>query len=301
MISTILHSRHFLASLRVPGHRNRFLALACIIGFLLVAGSAAKANCIDVPLLTVDTKEEGDGVILFIPQPLVLDATITSHLTLENLASPMGQDFTIDLHQYTDRSRPFVFERVKVIDPAKGYKYNVDYKYRVGNLNGRPDMTYIYQLPYRPGEVHMVTQSYFGDFSHQRGTDEEYAVDFDMPIGTPVLAARDGIVVEVVTASDQGGAEAKYKKCRNEVAIRHADGSYAVYAHLSHNGSVVRVGDRVAAGDLIAYSGATGFCSGPHLHFCLFVSTSGTSCKSFPVIFRTRFGDLPKLEPQFVF
>jgi murein DD-endopeptidase MepM/ murein hydrolase activator NlpD len=194
-----------------------------------------------------------------------------------------------------------VIERANVIDSAKGYKYNVDYKYWVGNLHGKPDQTYVYQLPYRHGEQHLVSQSYFGDFSHQRGSTEEYAVDFDMPTGTPVLAARDGIVVEVETTSNEGGAEEKYKKCRNEVAIRHADGSYALYAHLRQNGAVVKVGDRVTAGDLIAYSGATGFCSGPHLHFCLFVPISGTTCRSFPMIFRTRYGDLPKLEPDIVY
>ncbi|MFK0229966.1 peptidoglycan DD-metalloendopeptidase family protein [Streptomyces sp. NPDC090303] len=78
--------------------------------------------------------------------------------------------------------------------------------------------------------------------------------DFAAPAGTPVSAVTAGSVV----GSDPSPAYG------TNVQIRHDDGTYTLYAHLS--GRTVGVGDRVAAGDLIGYVGSTGTSSGPHLH-----------------------------------
>ncbi|MDT0346828.1 M23 family metallopeptidase [Streptomyces litchfieldiae] len=80
-------------------------------------------------------------------------------------------------------------------------------------------------------------------------------VDFPVGTGTPVKAITDG---EVVTAGS-GGAYG------NEVVIRHADGHYSQYAHLSSIS--VSVGQTVGTGDQIGLSGSTGNSTGPHLHF----------------------------------
>ena len=86
-----------------------------------------------------------------------------------------------------------------------------------------------------------------------------YSWDFDMPAGTPVLAAAAGEVRVVgYTGTDGYG---------DQVRIRHANGSYALYAHLSQ--PVVRVGQHVKQGQLIGYSGSTGYSNGPHLHFSI--------------------------------
>jgi murein DD-endopeptidase MepM/ murein hydrolase activator NlpD len=53
----------------------------------------------------------------------------------------------------------------------------------------------------------------------------------------------------------------------NTVAIVHDDGTVAEYAHLSPGPDSVKPGQRVAAGELLGYSGNTGYSSGPHLHF----------------------------------
>jgi murein DD-endopeptidase MepM/ murein hydrolase activator NlpD len=58
----------------------------------------------------------------------------------------------------------------------------------------------------------------------------------------------------------------------NSIRILHDDGSMAVYAHLQVGRAQVYVGMRVQAGQLIAYSGNTGFSSGPHLHFAVQVN-----------------------------
>ena len=53
----------------------------------------------------------------------------------------------------------------------------------------------------------------------------------------------------------------------NYVNIRHSDGTLGNYYHLKQGGSAVKIGDKVKKGQLIAYSGNTGYTTAPHLHF----------------------------------
>lgn len=87
-----------------------------------------------------------------------------------------------------------------------------------------------------------------------------------MRVGTPIHAAREGIVYSYKDNSDEGGPWAKYKNKANYIMIRHDDGSFGCYWHLQKDGVVVKKG-RVAKGQLIGYSGATGLVLFPHLHF----------------------------------
>lgn len=79
-------------------------------------------------------------------------------------------------------------------------------------------------------------------------------VDLAAGSGTPVYAIYDGVVTR---ASRYSG----YGKC---VDIKHKNGYASRYGHLSR--MVVRLGSKVRKGQLIAYSGATGAATGPHLH-----------------------------------
>ncbi|MFJ9030943.1 M23 family metallopeptidase [Streptomyces sp. NPDC102274] len=94
---------------------------------------------------------------------------------------------------------------------------------------------------------------------HQRGsswsTGLHTGVDFVVPTGTPVQAIGPGEVVTAGAGGDYG----------NQVVIRHEDGTYSQYAHLSEVKAVV--GQSVQGGTLIGWSGATGNVTGPHLHF----------------------------------
>lgn len=95
------------------------------------------------------------------------------------------------------------------------------------------------------------------------------AVDFIVEENTPVKAAADGIVVDIKIDSNLGGKEEKYDTLGNYIEIQHDNKEYSIYEHLRLNGALVKIGDRVKEGQVIGYSGATGWIAnlGPHLHF----------------------------------
>ncbi|MFI7387403.1 M23 family metallopeptidase [Streptomyces sp. NPDC049813] len=84
--------------------------------------------------------------------------------------------------------------------------------------------------------------------------------DFAVPLGTDVMAAHGGTVVK--TGGNGAGDGPAYG---NAVVIKHGNGTYSQYAHLSRVD--VHVGQSVTTGQHIAKSGNTGNSSGPHLHF----------------------------------
>jgi murein DD-endopeptidase MepM/ murein hydrolase activator NlpD len=147
------------------------------------------------------------------------------------------------------------------------------------------DTSFVYSLPYPKGTSHFMVQGYNSKLSHQN----RLALDFKMKKGSPVTAARDGVVVRVQEGFTKGGISKKYLGKANQVVIRHSDGSQAMYAHLQHNGALVNVGDTVKQGDTIAKSGSTGYSAMPHLHFIVWGPTvSGRS--QLPTRFNTKKG-----------
>ncbi|MGH3991234.1 MAG: M23 family metallopeptidase, partial [Pseudonocardiaceae bacterium] len=82
-----------------------------------------------------------------------------------------------------------------------------------------------------------------------------WGIDIANSIGTPILAAADGVVEEAGPASGFGML----------VRILHADGTTTLYGHI--NRALVEQGEQVRAGDEIAEMGNRGQSTGPHLHF----------------------------------
>jgi murein DD-endopeptidase MepM/ murein hydrolase activator NlpD len=102
-----------------------------------------------------------------------------------------------------------------------------------------------------------------------------------MPIGTTVTAARSGIVAEIrMRFHDGQPGEGE----SNWIKIRHADGTIAAYSHLSEHCALVKIGDRVLAGQPIGLSGNTGGL--PHLHFHVSHCSEPVDCGTLPVTFR---------------
>ncbi len=126
------------------------------------------------------------------------------------------------------------------------------------------DDTYLYSMPFGGTEPRELTQGYGGRESHMDGM--RYSLDFAMPEGTPVLAAREGSVLHVQDGFTEGGVRLELLDKANIVVIAHPDGTMASYGHL-RAGVAVEVGEPVQVGSLLGYSGATGLAGQPHLHF----------------------------------
>jgi murein DD-endopeptidase MepM/ murein hydrolase activator NlpD len=84
-----------------------------------------------------------------------------------------------------------------------------------------------------------------------------------MPVGSDVCAARAGVVRRVDDTHDGHGRNMP----NNFISIDHGDGTRGVYLHLQKGGSLVKVGDQIVQGQIIARSGHVGQSSTPHLHF----------------------------------
>jgi len=171
--------------------------------------------------------------------------------------------------------------------PLRGTVDVPNARYRYWYLPGDPSIQaddVVYGVPYAAGTHHTVTQAY-PELTTHATLDSRYAVDIAMPVGTDVVAARDGIVFDVSSTNFKGGPDAQqFADLANVVRILHDDGTFAVYAHLNWNSIRVRPGDRVTAGEYIADSGNTGFSSGPHLHFAV-LRNFGMRVESLPVAF----------------
>lgn len=140
---------------------------------------------------------------------------------------------------------------------------------------------YDYRLPFDYARVR-VDQGPGGSFSHS-DPQNRYAIDFALAEGTPIVAVREGVVMQVEDDFDKAGLNReKYNGRANFIRILHDDGSMAVYAHLKPEGVQVRTGQRVRLGQRIGLSGNTGFSTAPHLHFVLQVNR-GMRLESIPL------------------
>jgi murein DD-endopeptidase MepM/ murein hydrolase activator NlpD len=119
-----------------------------------------------------------------------------------------------------------------------------------------------YVLPFRENETYRTGLTNCSSSYHAKGRPDEYAFDFNMPVGTPFIAARAGMVVYVVEdqPSEGGGAG-------NYLAIDHQDGTYGLYYHSPKDGIYVASGEQVQQGQILGVTGESGLAGYPHLHF----------------------------------
>ena len=263
---------------------TRLPILLLVLAGLTAAGSLrAPAEKLVPPLtnVSVGTQRDGDVTHFYVTNRELCEVTMTFSLKLVNLKSCAEFPYTVTLppHQVTEA---FSLEPV---DPGKPWQFDYTNYFKLGSACSQPNDSFVYQLPFPAGDKFKVTQGYNGTFSHTGAN--QYAIDWKMPEGTPVRAARGGLVVKVKDDSNTGGPSMDYDKFNNYVIIRHDDGTLAQYCHLKKGGCVVIPGQVVTTGQLIAHSGNTGFTSGAHLHFCVFKTKNGRERMTVPTKFQT--------------
>lgn len=147
------------------------------------------------------------------------------------------------------------------------------------------DSSPIYELPFLENKRVLLIQGYRTIFSHKN----QCASDFKVPSGSKIFAARAGIVLKTKEDSKIGGLGRKFLSKGNHIIIMHDDSTCAAYWHLKYKGVEKNIGDTIQLGDLIGYSGNTGFSAFPHLHFEVFKLNDGRKV-SLPARFKTSKG-----------
>lgn len=164
-------------------------------------------------------------------------------------------------------------------DPYQPSSFSLSLEAVPGDPGAQPEPV-AYQMPVDTSEWR-IDQGWNGRFSHQDEA-SRYAIDINVAEGTPVLAAREGRVMQVEDDFEGAGVDkVKFAGRANHVRVLHSDGSMAVYAHLLPESVVVRPGARVRTGQRLGQSGNTGYSTGPHLHFAIQVNR-GMALQSIP-------------------
>jgi len=171
---------------------------------------------------------------------------------------------------------------LKSLKESKGFEVGFGIEERAGSNKAKLSSDATFRLPFAGS--FKVGQGYNGKASHT-GKDA-FSIDFTMAEGTRILAARDGVVFKTESSNwlskyDDGiCAKPVSRKCNavgsedNNINVAHSDGTYAQYVHLKLEGVAVSVGDSVSAGQLLGYSGNTGYSKGPHLHISINKATT---------------------------
>jgi murein DD-endopeptidase MepM/ murein hydrolase activator NlpD len=212
---------------------------------------------------------------------------ITLHATISEsdfAALPVNREYHVTLQP---NSRQMLAEVRPAVAAAR---LRVQWKLALGSPQAAHRPPRPYRAPFAVGSTFTVSQAFPTHITHVTA-DSQYAVDFALPDGTPVYAAREGLVINVRHDSFRGAPEAAMLDQANVVDILHADGTIGVYGHLHWDSIRVRIGQRVGRGEYIANSGNTGFTTGPHLHFAVWRNTA-TGDVSVPVQF-AGIGDTP--------
>ncbi|WP_299113552.1 M23 family metallopeptidase [uncultured Winogradskyella sp.] len=188
------------------------------------------------------------------------------------------------------RTKNYEVVRFDKIDKSKGWKFKKgNTRTYLGDLTDTEyDENYIYDLPFETNKSFKIGQGYNGNISHQN----KFALDFDMPVNTKVLACRDGIVVQVVKKNSKRCNEPKCAEFNNLVKILHDDGTIMQYLHFRQNGVRVRLGQKVSKGQLIGLSGNVGWSTAPHLHVDLYLTDKNNKYKTLRTKFKINKNDI---------
>ena len=247
----------------------------------LVSTTASADYCLE-QWACVEIVEREDEVEFWIVNNKPYPFTATLTVSTVNLGKPGRKQNKFQKTLVLHNSQRKMALRLAVLNPSRSYRYNDAFYWTPGDMHAKHDGSQ-YLLPYAVGQKYRIVQGFGGRYSHTGAS--RYAVDFAMPEGTPIHAAREGQVIDLTEHNNRGGASRRFAQYANFVTILHPDGTLGEYYHLQQYGAAVNVGDHVYAGQLIGYSGNTGFSSLPHLHFAVYRAKSFGNYESIPFQF----------------
>lgn len=214
------------------------------------------------------------------PVPVTVGLSFRS---VSNLRPPPG-----DAVRWIVPPNSWATVRLGAVRPGRPMQADIAISVDLGASNTVQDPDAVYAVPFGGSARRPLIQGFDGDETHLGSM--RYSLDFGMPRGTPVLAAREGIVLYVQDGFTEGRADPRLLERANLVVVAHADGTMASYGHLAP-GLLVAVGDTVGQGEVLGLSGRTGFAGQPHLHFHVGVRMLGEPGRTIPVRLVDRDGD----------
>lgn len=235
---------------------------------------------------------QGTEAILFADNNEWMPVSTLFKIETENMTSTLPSGKTIVL---PPRSQRVEIGRFKKGNPEQLNRFSYHMTTNFGDVQLTDfDEDYIYALPFEKGKTYKIYQGYQGKQTHQ-GSD---ALDFSLNTGDKIYAARDGLVVSVSDHNTKGCPNVSCAPFGNTILVLHSDGSFAEYTHLKYKGAAVEKGQAVKKSEFLGYSGNTGYSSGPHLHFSVFLNRIDGSRHYIRTRFKTAQGDAVLLEEK---
>ena len=233
------------------------------------------------PEVRLFQREDDAGVALIARNTFFAPMQLAYRLSrLQNVAPDTARD---GFKVLPPRSEVQVLDVGRAV-PGQETSFQYEFQFLPGEPGAEHRPLQPYRLPYALSTTVAVSQA-FPETTTHGDPGSQYAIDFVMPVGTHVFAARDGIVIEVASDFFESGTDVKVNGPRaNIVRVLHDDGTMSLYGHLNWNTIRVVPGQHVARGEYLADSGNTGFTTGPHLHFVV-QRNRGGALVSLPIEF----------------
>lgn len=245
------------------------------------------------PQVTIRQRETRDGIALVASNTWFSHVQIAWRMEQANNAVALNGGRFYDNAVLDPRSET---QLLHLVPRTVGEAMSVELTWE--HIPGRPGAVHApqqpYRLPFALASSWRVSQAYPDAMTHSDPSNV-HALDFVMPIGTGIYAARAGVVIEIADKYFSAGLDPDTDLARaNIVRVLHDDGTMSLYAHLNWNSIRVRPGQSIERGEYLADSGNTGFSSGPHLHFVVQRNVGG-AIESVPISFAGAAGTAVKL------